>query len=88
MIKAEKYMNDQWKGVIGDYGMLTGFAIRLNDFLRVSGGAVWMQVKDPNPTISTKSIQVLPYASLALDIDMIGYIEKMAENIKLNKLSK
>jgi hypothetical protein len=86
MLSTENYMDDKWRGVIGNYGMVTGLGLRLNDFLRVCGGVIWMKLKDENPTINTMKLSAPFFFSLSLDLDVVGYIERIAENVKLNKL--
>ena len=87
MLTTPNYMDDHWQGVIGSYGLLTGLGLRINDFLRVCGGAMWMNLKNNNPTISTYKLTATPFVSLALDLDMVGYIQKISENVQLNKFS-
>ncbi len=88
VLKTKDYLNNDWSGVIGDFGVLTGIGLRLNDYLRVCGGAVWMSLKDNNPLKTDQTIVARPFVSLSLDLDMVGWVQTLVENATVNKYFK
>jgi hypothetical protein len=63
------------EGVIGDQFLMGGVGFRLTDYLRLGGGVVFFDQRDPNPTVSQTSLRVAPYFALSLDSDVIGIVK-------------
>jgi hypothetical protein len=76
-IKEEGVREDLLNGI----NIMTGLSYRVGHVVRVSGGALWFNGVDPNPTISDKKIKALGYISISFDIDF-----KNASGSTLNKL--
>jgi hypothetical protein len=60
--------------------LITGLGFRINNWLRLSGGAVWFKAVDPNPLIDDKPLRFSPYAGVSIDLelqDLFGGIKKL-----------
>ena len=57
----------QLKGIVGTSPLLVAGGFRLNDFLRLSAGAVVFKDEDPNPLITEEQLSWSPYVSLSID---------------------
>lgn len=64
-IKEEGVREDLFNGV----NIITGLSYRVGHVMRVSGGTLWFNGVDPNPTISEKSIKAMGYFSVSFDIE-------------------
>ena len=54
--------------------LLTGLGFRITNSLRITGGVNWFYKIDPNPLINTKSLAVMPFCGLSLDLDLKKYL--------------
>lgn len=64
----------------GNSSFLTGLGLRLNNYIKLTGGTVWFKATDPNPVSSNKPVRVLPYAGISLDLelrDLFGGVAKI-----------
>lgn len=64
----------------GNSSLLTGLGLRLNNYIKLTGGTVWFKATDPNPVSTNKPVRVLPYAGISLDLelrDLFGGIAKI-----------
>ena len=62
----------QLEGVLGSRPLLLGGGVRLNDLVRVGGGAVLFRVKDPDPLVDQKRIDSSWFISVSVDWDVKG----------------
>jgi hypothetical protein len=62
-------------GVIGDRMLMTGAGLRLTDYLRLSGGALYYRQDNPNPLVDDDKVKAAPYLSLSMDVDVIGTVK-------------
>ena len=65
-ISKENVRDDLFNGV----NLLTGLSVRFNRITRFSGGFLWYNSINPNPTVSDKKISNLGYLSISFDIDL------------------
>jgi hypothetical protein len=56
-------------GVLGDRPLIVGAGFRINDLIRVAGGALVFKVNDPNPLITKQHLGTTPYFGLSVDWD-------------------
>ena len=57
----------QLKGIVGTSPLLVAGGLRLNDFIRLSAGAVIFKDEDPNPLITEEQLAWSPYISISID---------------------
>jgi hypothetical protein len=62
-------------GVLGDRLLMTGAGLRVTDYLRLSGGALYYTQPDSSPLSDRKTVKVAPYAMASMDIDVISTIQ-------------
>jgi hypothetical protein len=62
-------------GLLGDQAVLVGGGIRLTDYLRLGAGSVLYRQESPNPLSDQVKVRAGAYASLSLDIDVIGVVK-------------
>lgn len=55
--------------LFNEVNMMTGLSYRVGHVMRISGGTLWFNGVDPNPTISKKSIKAMGYFSISFDIE-------------------
>ena len=55
--------------------LLLGAGFRVSQSLRLSGGALVLKEKDPNPLISKQSVATVPYVSFSLDFDVASALK-------------
>jgi hypothetical protein len=60
----------QLDGVIGSRPLLVGIGWRLTDILRLTGGSVIFNVRDPNPLIDDKQLRRSGFIALSVDWDI------------------
>jgi hypothetical protein len=59
------------EGILFDRPVLLGLGVRLTDHLRLTGGAVIFDEKDPDPLIDdTRGLEATPFLSLSIDTDL------------------
>lgn len=66
------------KGVLGSRPLLLGGGVRLNDLVRVGGGAVLFRVKDPDPLVDQDRIDSSWFISISIDWDVKGMFSTLA----------
>ncbi len=76
-LKIENERDDLFNSI----NLITGFGVRLNRALRISGGALWYKQVNPNPLISDKKTKAMGYLSVSFDIEF-----RNATQGNLNKL--
>ncbi len=57
-------------GVINSRPLMLGAGFRINDLLRVTGGALLFRVNDPDPLVDRQRIGTTPFFSLSVDWDV------------------
>lgn len=62
------------KGILGGKGLMLGGGLRVTDYLRLAGGAMFVRQKDSNPVVADTHVRAVPYLSLSIDIDVVGTI--------------
>jgi hypothetical protein len=55
--------------------LLLGAGFRVSQSLRVSGGALVLREKDPNPLIAKQAVATVPYVSFSLDFDVASALK-------------
>lgn len=55
--------------------LLLGAGLRVSQSLRLSGGALVLKEKNPNPLISKQSVATVPYVSFSLDFDVASALK-------------
>lgn len=63
------------KGVIGDTGLFVGAGLRVTDYLRLGGGAVFVTQKSQNPLLPGEPVRAAPYVAASVDIDVAGTVK-------------
>lgn len=59
-----------FESVINDRAVVLGAGFRVLDSVRLSGGAVVIREKDPNPNVTTTETAISPFISISLDWDV------------------
>jgi hypothetical protein len=54
----------------GNNCLITGLGIRLNNYLRATGGFVWFRSIDTNPLSTDKPLAYSAFTGLSLDIEL------------------
>lgn len=57
-------------GLVASRPLIVGAGLRINDLLRLSGGALIFKKNDPNPLINRQRIGSTPFVSLSVDWDL------------------
>ncbi|UOE47881.1 hypothetical protein MTO98_26070 [Mucilaginibacter sp. SMC90] len=66
--------------LFGDQNIYTGLGFRVNNSLRVTGGAVWFKTVNSDPLQTNQPLGFSPYVALSLDLDLqslFGGINKL-----------
>lgn len=50
--------------------LLTGVGYKMSHALRLTGGALWFYAEDPNPIITRKELNCVPYLGLSVDLSI------------------
>jgi len=68
-------------GVIGSHLGFFGAGVRLTDYVRLSGGALFYTQANPSPLSDKKDVQVAPFAMASVDLDVVGTISTWASSV-------
>jgi hypothetical protein len=71
---------DRYTDLFGTTGsLLTGLSLRVSDGVRVSGGAMWAYLKDPDPASDKKTLTYIYYGSLSVDLTLKKWLGGLAK---------
>jgi hypothetical protein len=62
------------RGALGGKGLMAGAGLRVTDYLRVGGGAMFVTQRDANPLVSSTHLRLAPYGAVSIDVDVAGII--------------
>lgn len=71
-----------FKGMLDQYGLLSGVGIRLNDYIRINAGILLVRRDNPSPLITEYIPTLYPFMSLSIDMDVRKYITGLVDWIR------
>jgi hypothetical protein len=74
-------VDNERKGLYENTSFLVGIGWRINRAIRISGGTILFQKKDPNPLINSYNIAATGYFSVSADVDVFGALGKLGDKI-------